>query len=105
MNESVSVGAKRFPDNEAEGSPHKQKRGKAMALRFLPLETYPNIVARVQTPLGRVLFFVLFAIFLHPFSVLWFPITVAAAAAAYAGQYRSRVVTLATLGVLLLDPG
>ena len=73
--------------------------------RFLPIETYPNIVAMVQTPLGRVLLLVLFAIFLHPFSDLWIPVTVAAAAAAYAGQYRSRVVTLATLGFLLLYPG
>jgi len=105
VNESVRVGAKRSPDNDAEGSPHKQKRGKAMTLRFLPLETYPNIVALVQTPLGRVLLFVLFAIFLHPFSDLWLPVTVAAAAAGYAGQYRSRVVTLATLGFLLLYPG
>ena len=105
MNESISVGAKRLPDNEAEGSPHKQKRGKVTAWRFLPIETYPNIVALVQTPLGRVLFFVLFAIFLHPFSDLWLPVTVAAAAAAYAGQYRSRVVTLATLGFLLLYTG
>ncbi len=103
MSASASIGAKRLPDNE--GSPHEQKHGKAIALRFLPIETYPDLVALVQTPLGKGLLFVLFAILLHPFSELWFPVTVAAAAAAYAGQYRSVVVTVATLGVLLLYPG
>jgi hypothetical protein len=86
-------------------SPPKPLFDRVRAWRFIPLETYPNIVALVQTPFGRVLLFVLFAIFLHPFSDLWLPVTVAAAAAAYAGQYRSRVVTLATLGILLLYSG
>ena len=103
MNEA-SVGLKRFPDNEAKGSWFQQARGKASAWRFLPIETRPDLVALAQTQHGKVLLFVLFAFLLRSFSEQWFFVTVAAAAAAYAGQYRSRVVTLATLGVLLMYP-
>jgi hypothetical protein len=85
--------------------PPKPLFDRVRAWRFLPLETYPGIVALVQTPVGKVLLFVLFATLLRPFGRLWLPVTIAAAAAAYAGQYRSRVVTLATLYVLFLYPG
>jgi len=75
------------------------------AWRFLPLETNPGIVAFAQTTPGKVVLLVLFAPLLLPSTHLWLPITLAAGACAYAGQYRNRVVALATLGVLLLYPG
>jgi hypothetical protein len=86
-------------------SPPKPLFDRVRAWRFIPLETYPGIVALVQRPVGKVLLFVLFAILSRPFSSLWLPVTMAAGACAYAGRYRSRVVTLATLYVLLLYPG
>jgi hypothetical protein len=86
-------------------SPPKPLLDRVRAWRFLPLETYPGVVAFVQTPLGKISLLVLFAPLLAPFSGLWFPVTMAAGACAYAGRYRSRVVTLATLYILLLYTG
>jgi hypothetical protein len=87
------------------GSPPTPLLDKVRAWRFPPLETYPDLVAFAQTLPGKVVLLILFALLLHRLSSLWFPITIAAGACAYAGQYRSRVVTLATLCVLLLSRG
>ncbi|MEO7986976.1 MAG: hypothetical protein ABI766_10620 [Gemmatimonadales bacterium] len=75
------------------------------ACRFMPLETYPTLVAVVQRPLGKAGLLVVAASLLVQLSSLGLPITIAAAACAFAGRYRSRVLPIATLGVLLAQPG
>jgi hypothetical protein len=102
VSEAAGVRAESTGGNSSEPKPLFDR---VRAWRFIPLETYPGIVALVQRPVGKLLLFVLFAILLRPFSSLWLPVTIFAAMAAYAGQYRSTVVTLATLGVLFLFPG
>src|SRR4051812_185108 len=67
-------------------------------LRFLPFDSYPRVVEWAQRPLGRVVLVGLFAVFLalqRPLIAL--PITLMAAACAFAGPYRRQVLTLATL--------
>jgi hypothetical protein len=105
VSEGAIVGTKPFQNPDGSSSQAKPLPERVKAWRFLPLETYPGVVAFAQTLPGKVLIPVLFAPLLAPFSGLWYPVTIAAAACAYAGQYRSRVVTLATLCMLLLFTG
>ena len=105
MSEVVGVGSKPDPDAGSSDSPPQTLLSKARAWRFPPFETYPGLVAFAQTSLGKVVVLVVFAFLLHRLNSLWIPVTVAAGACAYAGQYRSRVVMLGTLCVLLLNPG
>jgi hypothetical protein len=100
------VGTKPDP-NPVSGKdrPPKTLYDQVRAWRFLPFETYPSLVAFAQTPRGKLVLVILFAPLLRPLSGLWLAVTVAVGACAYAGQYRSTVVTLATLYVLVLYTG
>jgi hypothetical protein len=73
--------------------------------RFLPLDTRPPVIAFVQKPLGQAALLVAFAALLAPLSASWLPITLAAAASALAGPYyRGRIVAIATLAILVMQP-
>jgi len=74
-------------------------------IRFIPpLETYPRVVAFAATGYGRSALLLLFGLLLAPANPLWLPITMGAAACAYAGSYRRWVLLPATLGLLCLAP-
>jgi hypothetical protein len=70
--------------------------------RFLPIDTYPQIVAFVETLPGKILLLIVFASLLAPLTRLWLPVTVAAGVCAYSGSYRNVAVTLGTLGILFV---
>ena len=58
--------------------------------RFLPLDTYPRAIDLAQRPIGKVILLALFALLMIPLkSITSVPITLAAGACAFSGQYRS----------------
>src|SRR6516162_5867657 len=70
--------------------------------RFCPIDTYPEIVAFVQTAVGKILLLIAFASLLAPLTRMWLPVTVASGVCAYSGRFRSIATTVGTLGVLLI---
>ena len=75
-----------------------------MKWRLPPIETEPHVIAFAQTYFGRLLLLAVFGYLLVPFSEQVLPITLAAAACAFAGRYRRWVVTVATLAMLCYAP-
>jgi hypothetical protein len=73
--------------------------------RVPPIETYPAVVAFVQTPAGRLVMFGLFAALMQPLGGhLWLVLTTAAALVSLAGRHRHHAVLLCTGVVLALAP-
>src|SRR5262249_2442817 len=69
--------------------------------RFLPIDRYPRVVHLAQQPIGNAIVLALFALLL-PMNLSWaVPITIAAGACAFAGSYRTWVLTLSTLTMTL----
>ncbi len=73
--------------------------------RVPPIETYPRLVAFVQTDLGKALLFLLFASLMYPLSDWWLEGTVSAAAVSLAGRYRRHVALLCGAVLLVHLPG
>lgn len=75
------------------------------ALRFLPIDTYPQLIDLAQRPTGRALLLALFALALVPLNpAKSLPITIAAGACAYAGRYRNAVRTFMTMSLAFARP-
>jgi hypothetical protein len=72
--------------------------------RFLPIDTYPRVVHFAQQPIGNAILLALFALLLPMSLKRAVLFTIAAGACAFAGSYRSWVLTLLTLTMTLLGP-
>ena len=73
--------------------------------RFLPIDTYPRMVAFAQEPFGKALLLVVFAVLLRQLHGSWgLSITIGAAACAFAGRHRPYVLTAVTIGLLCKNP-
>ena len=72
--------------------------------RLPPIETYPWVVAFVQTWKGKLVLFAVFAALMKPLHNVWFEMTAAAIVVSLAGRYRRYVAVLATGAMLVRIP-
>lgn len=78
--------------------------GHPLEWRLPPIETYPNVVAFVQTIAGKLLLFAAFAALMKPLTGIWLEATVAAAVVSLAGAYRMYAAALCTAVLLARAP-
>jgi len=69
--------------------------------RLPPIETYPAVVAFVQTVAGKLALFVAFALLLKPLTPLWLELTLAAAVVSLAGPYRPLAAFACTAAMIV----
>ena len=69
-----------------------------------PIETYPAVVACVQTAAGRLALFVVFGALLMPLTSFWLEVTIAAALTSLGGPYRRYVALGCTAALLVRAP-